>query len=468
MRVKDPEGEWIAVPGEPRLMKRADWAKGEKGVWKLYPEGLDNDGDGQINEDGPGGVNVGTAFPHLFKYHAPDAGAWSGSEPETFALLQVLRQSTARSGSIFVFGESSYCLNPPRGRPQGRRRLQPDQGPRARGRLHQRRPHPDLHHGRDHRAGQAARPARHGGHRGPRRRLPRARGGRQSARGGPQVLQGALRGLQGVPQGRQARRQAPRPGARQGRLARALCLLPPRPALLRPGLLDPARGQGGEAGRRAHAREAREDDQRRVHRPGRGEGRRLPQGRRRARPVQGQAGLRGAQGRHDGHQENGRDDEADAQEADAEGEADPKEKALLAWSDKELGGKGFVAWKPFKHPTLGDVEIGGAAPFADNTPPAKMIDGLLKGQVPWVFEVSKKMARIGIADAKVKKLGSAASTRSRSGSRTRAACRTRRPWPAATSASCPSSSPWAGRASTSSKARSARSSRPSRPTAPSP
>ena len=37
--------------------------------------------------------------------------------------------------------------------------------------------------------------------------------------------------------------------------------------------------------------------------------------------------------------------------------ADPKEKALLAWSDKELGGKGFVAWKPFKHPTLGDVEI---------------------------------------------------------------------------------------------------------------
>jgi hypothetical protein len=86
--------------------------------------------------------------------------------------------------------------------------------------------------------------------------------------------------------------------------------------------------------------------------------------------------------------------------------ADPKEKALLAWSDKELGGKGFVAWKPFKHPTLGDVEIGGAVPYADNTPPAKMIDGLLKGQVPWVFEVAKKMARIRISDAAVKALGS--------------------------------------------------------------
>jgi len=85
--------------------------------------------------------------------------------------------------------------------------------------------------------------------------------------------------------------------------------------------------------------------------------------------------------------------------------ADPKEKALLAWSDKELGGKGFVPWKPFKHPTLGDVEIGGAVPYADNTPPAAMVDNLLKGQVPWVFEVAKGMARIKIQDAKVKALG---------------------------------------------------------------
>ena len=114
------------------------------------------------------------------------------------------------------------------------------------------------------------------------------------------------------------KRLDPAPG--QGRLARALRLLPSRPALLRPGLLDPARGQGGEAGRRDHAREAREDDQRRVHRSRRGEGRRLPQGLRRARPVQGQAGLRSAQGRAAGHQEDGRDDEADAQEAERGGD----------------------------------------------------------------------------------------------------------------------------------------------------
>lgn len=32
---------------------------------------------------------------------------------------------------------------------------------------------------------------------------------------------------------------------------------------------------------------------------------------------------------------------------------------LLRWSDKELGGEGFVAWRRFDHPQLGQVEIGG-------------------------------------------------------------------------------------------------------------
>ncbi len=32
---------------------------------------------------------------------------------------------------------------------------------------------------------------------------------------------------------------------------------------------------------------------------------------------------------------------------------------LLRWSDEQLGGTGFVPWHAFKHPQLGDVEIGG-------------------------------------------------------------------------------------------------------------
>ncbi len=85
--------------------------------------------------------------------------------------------------------------------------------------------------------------------------------------------------------------------------------------------------------------------------------------------------------------------------------ADPQEKALLAFSDRELAGKGFVRWTPFKHPILGEVEIGGAVPFTANTPPASMLTNLLSGQVPWVFELVKKLARLRIAETRVKSLG---------------------------------------------------------------
>lgn len=35
------------------------------------------------------------------------------------------------------------------------------------------------------------------------------------------------------------------------------------------------------------------------------------------------------------------------------------ERKRLAWQDRELGGKGFIPWRPFQHPQLGLVEIGG-------------------------------------------------------------------------------------------------------------
>ena len=33
---------------------------------------------------------------------------------------------------------------------------------------------------------------------------------------------------------------------------------------------------------------------------------------------------------------------------------------IMRWNDEEKGGKYFAPWKPFKHPTLGEVEIGGS------------------------------------------------------------------------------------------------------------
>ncbi|RPI20659.1 MAG: hypothetical protein EHM61_26575 [Acidobacteria bacterium] len=90
MRVKDPEGEWIIDPGEPRLMRRADPQKGEKGVYKLYVEGLDNDGDESYNEDPPGGVEIQRNFPHDFETNEAEAGRWALSQPEPLALVEFL------------------------------------------------------------------------------------------------------------------------------------------------------------------------------------------------------------------------------------------------------------------------------------------------------------------------------------------------------------------------------------------
>ncbi len=85
--------------------------------------------------------------------------------------------------------------------------------------------------------------------------------------------------------------------------------------------------------------------------------------------------------------------------------ADPKQKALLAFSDKDLQGKGYVNWAPFKHPQLGDVEIGGMVPFADTTPPASMVKPLLDGQLPWVLKLAEKLPRLKILKSEAQAKG---------------------------------------------------------------
>ena len=114
MRVKDPKGPYMVSPEDARLMKRADPAKGESGGWALYSEGIDNDGDGFYNEDGPGGVDINRNFMHQYPYFSPDAGRYMVSETETRALLD-------------------YVLEAPqhRGHPDLRRKRQPHRGGRT-------------------------------------------------------------------------------------------------------------------------------------------------------------------------------------------------------------------------------------------------------------------------------------------------------------------------------------------------
>ena len=114
MRVKDPDGNYIPDDKDPRLMKRADPAKGEKGIYKLYQEGIDNDGDGLYNEDSPGGTNIGITFPFLYGYNQTGTGAWSGSEPEILALMEFMT-GHPEIAMTMTYGSSNWCLQPPKG-----------------------------------------------------------------------------------------------------------------------------------------------------------------------------------------------------------------------------------------------------------------------------------------------------------------------------------------------------------------
>jgi hypothetical protein len=114
MRVKDPDGTLIPDSKDPRLMKKADPLKGEKGIYKVYTEGIDNDGDGQYNEDGPGGTEIGITFPFLYGYNKPGTGAWSGSEPEVYSVMKFMTDHPEIAMTM-TYGQTNFCLVPPKG-----------------------------------------------------------------------------------------------------------------------------------------------------------------------------------------------------------------------------------------------------------------------------------------------------------------------------------------------------------------
>ncbi len=79
---------------------------------------------------------------------------------------------------------------------------------------------------------------------------------------------------------------------------------------------------------------------------------------------------------------------------------------LLRWSDKELDGDGFVAWKPFNHPQLGAVEIGGfdLVRYWYNIP----FDRLEKEVAPhseWLIELGLSTARLAIRSFTAESVG---------------------------------------------------------------
>lgn len=112
MRVMDPSGAYMIDPADERLLKVADASKGETGEYAIYWEGTDSDGDGFINEDGPGGVDLNRNFQHAYPYWERDAGLHMVSEPETRALMDFVL-SHRNIGAILTFGHTDNLVTPP-------------------------------------------------------------------------------------------------------------------------------------------------------------------------------------------------------------------------------------------------------------------------------------------------------------------------------------------------------------------
>jgi len=136
MRVKDDRGEWIVHPEDRRIMKKADPAKGERGQYRLYSEGVDNDKDEQWNEDEPGGVDFNRNFPHNYGFFTRGAGPHQVSEEETRSVIE-FAFAHPNIAAVFSFSSQDNLMNPwkkePGKNPQppssqpGRRRFSPDE-----------------------------------------------------------------------------------------------------------------------------------------------------------------------------------------------------------------------------------------------------------------------------------------------------------------------------------------------------
>ncbi|MGF7139261.1 M14 family zinc carboxypeptidase [Roseimarinus sediminis] len=112
MLVPHPLGTLVRDSSDSRLLRTAAAEKGEKGLYRLYTEGIDNDNDGQYNEDPEGGVNINRNFTYGFESFVPENGKWNGSENESRALLKFFSEHP-EIAMVVVLGETSNLMFPP-------------------------------------------------------------------------------------------------------------------------------------------------------------------------------------------------------------------------------------------------------------------------------------------------------------------------------------------------------------------
>jgi hypothetical protein len=406
MRVKDPEGKWMTVPGEPRLMKKADWSKGEIGEYKLYTEGIDNDRDGKYNEDGPGGVNVGVNFPHLFKFFKKDGGPWAGSEEESFNLIKFINERK-EIAIVFTFGDTNFCKEPPRGGRKGSADFAKIKIPKRFAKIF------NVDVDKTYTMKEVMEMAQ--------KIVPEGFELTESMLAsflglGAVVnpLPADLKFYKELSEDYEEYLKKSKLDAKRLETAKAKDGSFELWAYYHLGLptfsmdfwtLPKPEKKKKEKGSEITAEKLEKMSKEEFLALGEEKIDAFLKSAGAPKNVKAKMLIGAVKGGMMTPKKMAEMMKTMPKPKDEEG-GDPDEKALLTFSDKQLEGKGFIDWKKFKHPTLGQVEIGGIVPFANNTPPASMIEDLLKGQVPWVLKIADKTPKIKISKIKVKPMGS--------------------------------------------------------------
>lgn len=404
LRVKDPEGIWVIDEDDPRLMRRADQSKGEKGVYKLYTEGLDNDNDGIYNDDPIGGVNTGINFPHLFQPFTPTGGQWPGSTPEVYSVMKFIFDHP-EIAATFTFGSTNFALVPPEGGRKSNTDLNnitlPDEIAEMFG----------ADKSKKYTMDEIIEMAQ-----------PMVPAGVELT---PSMVASFL-GLGG------AVNPLPEDLAWYNELSKQYIDFLKK-AGFETDRLDPEKAKDGSfelwsyyhlgiptfsfnfftipkpkeektegSGITVDQLESMTNDEFIAL----GEDKINAFLKENNAPEQfkaqqiigmlnsGQFSLKQMAGMM-----------KSMPKPEKASEVDPKMKALIAYSDKYLDGKGFINWQAYTHPTLGEVEIGGTIPYVFSTPPIAMADSLINIQMPWIFTLVNKLPKLAIANYKVKSLG---------------------------------------------------------------
>ncbi len=354
MRVKDLEGKYIVSKADSRIMVLADTKKGERGQYQIYSEGIDNDGDGEYNEDGEGGINIGISFPHLFPKNKKEAGLWPGQSPEVYGIMRFI-YDRPEIAMVYTLGTSNFCLVPPAATRKGDADLKQIKLSGRYARYFEVEPNQSF--SMDELIEMV------------KEKVPEETEVTSAMVAGMLDLGAAVNPQEDDMKFYNEFSEKYKEYLKSNNFSIEN--------------LDPEPAKDGSFELWAYYHLG------------------LPSFSMNLFSVP----------KVKTEKEEKEKAEADAKEKDKEKKTEnkeeliDKEKALLAWSEKEWNGKGFVEWQKFQHPDLGEVEIGGFVPYLENTPKPERIDSLLNIQLPWLLQLSSKMPQIEVADNKLTDLG---------------------------------------------------------------